>query len=107
MTRQQVRTSVAEYRRHATLVRQFKARRQALRGQRGSSTGLQHSLAMAEIVRSLTEAGHVWMADALKAWNLHLELGTKEDRLAARRLTSDINARIDDIPVTFSGKRAR
>lgn len=115
MTRQQVRASVAEYRRRATLARQFRARRQALRGQRGSSTGLQHSLAMADILGDLRDAGHVKLSDALKAWNAHLgdtaRASTPEQvmasRAAARKLTTEINQIIDAIPVEWSGRRVR
>lgn len=111
MNRQEVRASVEEYRRRATLVRQFKVRRQALRGQRGSSTGLVHSLAMDAILERLTQAGHTKMVGLLKDWHAKLELAAlghvkvKEYRQTARELTGQVNGLIELIPVTWFGKR--
>lgn len=109
MNRQDVLNAVEEYRRRAKLLRQFKARRQALRGQRGSSTGLQHSLAMDAFLERLTQAGHTMLVGTLKDWHAKLELAAlghvkaEEYRQEARGLTTKANSLVDLIPA----KRAR
>lgn len=114
MNRQQVKVLVEAYRRHSTAYRSFKRRQKPLRGQRGSSTGLQHSLAMDEVLKLLTEAGHTKIVGLLKDWHDRLNLAAlghvkaTEYRAIARGNSGRINRLVEAIPFGWpEGKRVR
>lgn len=110
MNRPEVRNNVAEYRRRSKLVREFRARQRALRvsaGQRGSSTGLQHSIAMNEILKQLSDGRQPMLAQLLKDWHGYLERAAQghtplDCRAAARRLAQRINELVEEVPLRGS-----